>query len=272
VDREGIDFLMPAAKTLYVCRPLKNAKDLHEWATSQGFRSALPLDDMHVTIAFSRKPLDWSDIGAKRSQLETHGGRRSIEKLGDAIVLRFSSKSLESRWNDLRNAGASWDWPDYKPHVTITYQGAPDDINAVEPYRGTLIFGAERFSEVDEDADKDIEETQLASTTTSPHNVAVKYRGRSEREMPPYPKPKSQAQNAAMHAAAEGRSTLGIPKKVGAEFAKGASGTKVKGLPKHVGAAKPSRARQRARMTARKAAKRGLISDTAMAKHFGDGY
>ncbi len=75
--------------------------------------------------------------------------------------------------------------------------------------------------------------------------------------MPPYPKPKSQAQNAAMHAAAEGRSTISIPKKVGAEFAKGARGKKIKGLPKHV------------RKTARKMARRGMISDSAMAKHFG---
>ena len=42
----------------------------------------------------------------------------------------------------------------------------------------------------------------------------------------------SRAQNAAMHAAAEGRSTLGIPKKVGQEFD---SATKsVKGLPEHL--------------------------------------
>ena len=39
--------------------------------------------------------------------------------------------------------------------------------------------------------------------------------------MPPYPKPKSQAQRGAMHAAAEGKSTIGIPKKVGKEFVKG---------------------------------------------------
>lgn len=39
--------------------------------------------------------------------------------------------------------------------------------------------------------------------------------------MPPYPKPVSQAQRGAMHAAAEGKSTLGIPKKVGKEFVKG---------------------------------------------------
>jgi hypothetical protein len=39
--------------------------------------------------------------------------------------------------------------------------------------------------------------------------------------MPPYPKPKSQKQRGAMYAAAEGRSTLGIPAKVGREFVKG---------------------------------------------------
>jgi len=60
----------------------------------------------------------------------------------------------------------------------------------------------------------------------------------------------SQAQNAAMHAAEEGRSTIGIPQKVGAEFVKASHGMKVKKLPKHV----------------RKAHRRGLISDRQMEK------
>lgn len=45
--------------------------------------------------------------------------------------------------------------------------------------------------------------------------------------MPPWPKPKSQAQRAAMHAAAQGKSTLGISKKVGREFVKGDKGGKL---------------------------------------------
>lgn len=98
----------------------------------------------------------------------------------------------------------------------------------------------------------------MAESAVQSRNVAVKYRGKGEREMPPYPKPKSKAQNAAMHAAAEGRSTIGIPKKVGTEFAKGAKGMKVKRLPKRV------------RKQARHAAKRGLISEKAMAKHMAD--
>lgn len=64
----------------------------------------------------------------------------------------------------------------------------------------------------------------------------------------------SQAQNAAMHAAEQGESTLGIPQKVGAEFVKASHGMKVKKLPKHV------------HSKARKLHKRGLISGKALAK------
>lgn len=42
---------------------------------------------------------------------------------------------------------------------------------------------------------------------------------------------KSKAQNRAMHAAAEGKSNLGIPKKVAKEFAKAQHGKSLKGLP-----------------------------------------
>lgn len=42
----------------------------------------------------------------------------------------------------------------------------------------------------------------------------------------------SKAQNAAMHAAAEGHSRLGIPKKVGKDFVSATH--KVKGLPEYV--------------------------------------
>lgn len=58
----------------------------------------------------------------------------------------------------------------------------------------------------------------------------------------------SEAQSRAMHAAAEGHSTLGIPKRVGKEFVAADHGRKIGKLPKHV----------------RRAHKRGLISDKQM--------
>lgn len=41
----------------------------------------------------------------------------------------------------------------------------------------------------------------------------------------------SQVQNAAMHAAAEGRSTIGIPRSVGQKFVAASHGMNVKALP-----------------------------------------
>jgi hypothetical protein len=44
----------------------------------------------------------------------------------------------------------------------------------------------------------------------------------------------SKAQNAAMHAAAEGHSTLGIPKKVGRDYVSATHGLKVSKMPEYV--------------------------------------
>ena len=51
----------------------------------------------------------------------------------------------------------------------------------------------------------------------------------------------SRAQNAAMHSAEEGKSTLGIPQKVGAEFVAGQKPGALKGLPERVKKSKRSR-------------------------------
>src|SRR2546421_297758 len=94
----------------------------------------------------------------------------------------------------------------------------------------------------------------MADTAVSPNNRAVVYRGKPQRERPrmsgfaidPTGASEggkgqrmpvvSQAQNAAMHSAAEGRSTLGIPKSVGREFTADQAPGSVKKLPKRVSA------------------------------------
>ena len=108
----------------------------------------------------------------------------------------------------------------------------------------------------------------MAETAIHQNNLRVAYRGKPEREKPrmsgfsidPSAAPEggkgqrmpvlSQAQNAAMHSAAEGRSTLGIPASVGKEFTSDQAPGSVKKLPKRVGAMH----------------KRGRISNKAKAK------
>lgn len=151
-------------RTLYVSRKLLNGDEFLRWAKSQGFETTLDADDLHVTIAFSRTPVDWMKAGEawagdKGGTLTVQpGGARIVEPFGDkgAVVLLFNSSELSWRHEAIRrDAGASWDWPEYQPHVSITYAGSGVDLSKVEPYRGELRFGPEIFEEVVEDWEKD---------------------------------------------------------------------------------------------------------------------
>lgn len=155
-----------APRTLYVQRKLLNAADLIAWAKAQGFETTTPADDMHVTVTFSRAPVDWMKMGENWSSDQNGnlaiepGGARLVEPLGEkgAVVLLFNSSALTYRHMSMRENGASWDYPEYQPHVTITYAGSDVDLAKVEPYRGKLIFGPEIFQELDEDWSSKLQE------------------------------------------------------------------------------------------------------------------
>jgi phage-related protein (TIGR01555 family) len=142
-----------APRTLYVSRKVENAGEILAWAKSQGFTKTLDGADLHVTIAYSRQPVDWFAVGTAEDRVVVpRGGPRAIEIFGGgAVVLMFSDWSLRWRHDSLREAGASWDFPEYQPHLTITYDATGVDLNAVEPYQGKIVFGPEIFAEVDED-------------------------------------------------------------------------------------------------------------------------
>jgi phage-related protein (TIGR01555 family) len=146
-------------KTLYIERQLLNADEVIRWAKSQGLETTLAAEDMHVTIAFSRAPVDWFSVGTdwagdQDGKLRVKpGGARTVERLGDgdAVALLFASDDLTWRHDRIKDAGASWDWPDYRPHVTLSWDAAGVDVSKIKPYTGPLVFGPELFSTVDED-------------------------------------------------------------------------------------------------------------------------
>lgn len=162
-------------KTLYVYRPVENAEDLIAWAKSQGFTSTQPADKMHVTLAYSKTPLNWaklhddyrlepderrasdtcgcapvawSEDGQKRRKIT--GGVREVKAMGKdgAVVLAFESDTLTERWMDFKRAGAVWKFPSFTPHVTLSYGGKGVDLEKVLPYAGDIILGEECWEEV----------------------------------------------------------------------------------------------------------------------------
>lgn len=142
-----------APRTLYVRRDVVNKSDIIRWAKSQGFTDIVP--DLHVTIAYSRKAVDWFEVGtsyADRLDIPA-GGPRQMEALGptgDYKALLMTAWELVWRHEQIVEKGASWDWPDYQPHISIQV-GGDVDLSKVEPYQGKIILGPEIFSEVRED-------------------------------------------------------------------------------------------------------------------------
>jgi phage-related protein (TIGR01555 family) len=141
-----------APRSLYIQRKVKNAAAIIAWAKSQGFETTLPADDLHVTVASSKTPVDWMKVGESwAAELKVGpGGPRLMEQFGEATVLLFVANELRWRHEGVIEAGGSFDYPDYQPHITISY-GFKGDLAKVQPYQGEIVLGPELFSEIDED-------------------------------------------------------------------------------------------------------------------------
>lgn len=146
-------------RPLYVQRKLLNGADLIAWAKANGFDTTLPAADMHVTVLYSRSPVDPMKMGRSWAEDEQGrltvrpGGPRVIERLGEnAVVLRFAAPDLEYRHREMIEAGGSHDWPEYAPNVTLSYT-VPEgvDLDALVPFNGELRFGPEVFQALDLD-------------------------------------------------------------------------------------------------------------------------
>lgn len=144
--------------SLYLSRKVINSAELRAWAKGQGFTTVQ--DDLHVTIVHTRTPIDWIKVGQSSSwgeddsgNMTINGGPRLMERFGDAIVLQFAASRLGYRFESIvRDFEAIVDFPEYQPHITISWQ-LPEGLalTDIEPYRGKIVFGPEIFEEVKDD-------------------------------------------------------------------------------------------------------------------------
>ena len=110
---------------------------IRAWAAGQGFQTVV--DDLHVTLAYSREPVDLSGVQLLDGFAVPRTGR-GLDQFGDAVVLTFTSARLTQQWQAIRDAGASWDFPDYQPHITITYEKGGAELADVRPYTGPIVL------------------------------------------------------------------------------------------------------------------------------------
>lgn len=156
-------------RPLYVSRQLLNASEVLDWAQTQGFTSVLAPEELHVTVMYSKRPVNWFKMGEWGSYagelIVPAGGPRIVEQLGTdgAVALIFQSGELQFRHREMRDAGASWDYPSFLPHVTLTYDPGDLDLSSVAPYQGRLVFGPEHFELIQSDWHEGVTEAAPAS-------------------------------------------------------------------------------------------------------------
>lgn len=143
-------------RSLYIRRDVLNVEEIAAWAKGQGFETVQ--EGLHVTIIHTRTPLDWIKVGqAGEWSAEDDGkmtiaagGPRLVERFGEAVVLQFASSRLTWRHEDIKRMGAETDYPEYQPHVTISWDAPDLDLSQVRPYQGKIVLGPEVFEEVNE--------------------------------------------------------------------------------------------------------------------------
>lgn len=140
---------------LYVYRKVKNARELLSWARSQGIKNLVKASELHVTCLYSKTPVDWFNVSegwSWQQDLEiVAGGPRKVEALGEgAVVLRFKSTDLEYQHADKVRKGASHDFPEYLPHITLSYDPQVE-LETVDAYNGKIDLGPEIFEEINLD-------------------------------------------------------------------------------------------------------------------------
>lgn len=143
-------------RTLYMRRDVLNAAEIAKWYKDQGIQDVYAPETMHVTILYSKQPVDWMKLGQPwEARLEIpEGGPRLMEKFGpegDVLVLLFKSRELDWRHEQALELGASSDHAEYQSHISISLRASEIDLVNVKPWQGPILLGPEVFEEIDMD-------------------------------------------------------------------------------------------------------------------------
>ena len=144
----------PGKRPIYAPRKVKNAQLLLDWARKQGISNLVSADKLHVTLAYSKAPIDVSQV-EKAGPIPPVTEFGKPKRLGDAIVLPIkgeAAKALTADWQRFMDAGASWDYETFQPHVTISYTAEGQDLSGVEPFTGSITLADEEAEPLDTNA------------------------------------------------------------------------------------------------------------------------
>lgn len=148
---EAVRLCDATPRTAYVSRSVVNVDELQAWATAQGLGQLQ--DNLHVTVYATWDAFDWMKVEGDWNQNDNGeitipaGGVRIVEPLGENYtVCLFTSSQLSWRHESIkRSSETEYTHPQYQPHWSLFKKHV--DLTDVEPYRGRIVLGAEKWEE-----------------------------------------------------------------------------------------------------------------------------
>lgn len=155
---EGLSKPIPSPGTFIGVRFTSDSVDmLHNLITFNGIDNPINLEELHSTLIFSRVDISGDEVAQPRSGLREKcvmKGYHIFQKEDGppVLVVKLDSKYLSTRHEEIMDGTmATYDFPDYIPHVTLSYDfnGNIDDLLALP--KTPLIIESEYSEEIDLD-------------------------------------------------------------------------------------------------------------------------
>jgi hypothetical protein len=151
-------------RSLCLTRPLLNIGPVFEWLDSVGVRKAIPPDQLHMTLATVRTPVDWTGLVPKDDVLTIPAGLKTVQIFAYTIkALTFGHPDVKARHEELVSMYPEMDHHLLRPHVSL-YKGGRMPRTC---YEGELVFGPERAEEFDLDRVHGLKHVKVAEVLST---------------------------------------------------------------------------------------------------------
>jgi len=116
---------------LYVCAKFSQSscEALKRVQEALGMTNPVVAEKLHTTIVYSRKTIDLPPVINLNETASLIGFEKWDTKYGSTVVGILKSDYLHDRFNEAMANGATYDYDDYKPHVTLSYDSGITEFN-----------------------------------------------------------------------------------------------------------------------------------------------
>lgn len=128
----------------------KSQDNMYQWAKENNIE-IIPKEKLHTTVVYSTKSINKWPGNKNIKPIEIDNSTYEIIKLGEILVIKYSNKKIENFWKYTQKLGATWDFPDYLPHVTVIYDAKDINETKLKTPEFNIIFDKIRTEKLEKD-------------------------------------------------------------------------------------------------------------------------